>query len=243
MGSWLDTATAIARHLAARSGAGGAETPERPVLIVNGSPQGASPALLKALAGECGRVLAVDSGLCWLADAGIGPDAIVGDMDSVDPSVLAGFESRGIPLERHVPEKDETDLELALGYARSHGWGSCVAANVFGGRLDHMLASIGALAACGLPAAAVDDDRAMVFLPGGEAVPLAELGLVPGSEYSVMALDGPAVVSQAGVAYPQESAMLPCLSGLGVSNIVRAPDARVTVEAGRCALVIERGRA
>ena len=51
------------------------------VLIVNGSPCGVSAGLLRDLAARSERVVAVDSGVRWVLDAGLVPDLHIGDMD------------------------------------------------------------------------------------------------------------------------------------------------------------------
>ena len=65
-------------------------------------------------------VIAADAGLEVLRPLHISPNAVVGDLDTVDKKVLEEYQNQpGIEFEIHKPEKDETDTELALLTARA----------------------------------------------------------------------------------------------------------------------------
>ena len=86
-------------------------------------------------AGEC-RVVAVDAGYAELARLGVAPDAVLGDFDSLGyVTEVPGAEALTFPA-----EKDASDFELALAYARERGAAEVVAFGVLGGRLDQTLA-------------------------------------------------------------------------------------------------------
>ena len=67
-------------------------------------------------------IIAADGGGMHLAAAGLIPDVVIGDMDSIAPGVLAKFENSGSQILRYPVEKDETDLELAMELALQKGW-------------------------------------------------------------------------------------------------------------------------
>ena len=71
------------------------------------------------------------------------PDVAVGDFDSVDPLVLERFmQAESIRFERHRPEKNETDTELAFSIAQEAGVTDLTLMGVTGTRLDHVLSNI-----------------------------------------------------------------------------------------------------
>lgn len=71
------------------------------------------------------------------------PDYAVGDFDSVSPETLDFFSRYGgIQWERHRPEKNESDTELAFTIAREAGVTDLILLGVTGTRLDHVLANI-----------------------------------------------------------------------------------------------------
>jgi thiamine pyrophosphokinase len=92
-------------------------------------------------------VIAADSGLDLARLLGLGVDVVVGDLDSVTPTGLAWARDTGIPIEKASPDKDETDLELAVARATAGGAHRIVMLGGAGGRLDHLLANVAVL--CG----------------------------------------------------------------------------------------------
>ena len=94
---------------------------------------------LKKLARLADLIVAADSGLAACEEAGISPDWIVGDMDSLDD--LKRLEK--YPPERVVRypgDKDFSDTELALSLLWEKGCGEVWLAGGGGGRTDHLLA-------------------------------------------------------------------------------------------------------
>jgi thiamine pyrophosphokinase len=101
--------------------------------------EGPGAKLSAALAREADLIAAADSGLMAAEAAGLRPDWIVGDMDSLD-------ELRR--LDRYPPDrvlrgcrdKDETDTELMLSLLWEKGCNEVWLVGGGGGRLDHLLA-------------------------------------------------------------------------------------------------------
>ena len=84
-------------------------------------------------------VIAADQGLQYLKAAGIAPDLIVGDFDSL------GEVPRGTNVIRHPVEKDDTDMMLAIKTGLARGFRTFVLYGGLGGRLDHTYANFQAL--------------------------------------------------------------------------------------------------
>src|SRR5438128_1284712 len=93
-----------------------------------------------------GLVVAADSGALEAARLGLHVDVVVGDFDSLPPAALAAAVARGATVERHRPDKDKTDLELALDVALARGADRVVVVAGAGGRLDHAIANVVLLA-------------------------------------------------------------------------------------------------
>ncbi len=84
-------------------------------------------------------VVAADSGLCGAEAAGIVPDIIVGDMDSVpDTSMLAKYPAEKIQI--WPKDKDYTDTEIALQWMAKKHVDEVVLIGGSGGRMDHFFA-------------------------------------------------------------------------------------------------------
>ncbi|MBD3166458.1 thiamine diphosphokinase [bacterium] len=83
--------------------------------------------------------LAVDGALGYLLEHDRTPDAVVGDMDSVEPETLRRFEEDGGLVDRRN-EQDTTDFEKALHHMHESGRTEVDVTGFHGSRLDHMLA-------------------------------------------------------------------------------------------------------
>jgi thiamine pyrophosphokinase len=196
------------------------------VVAGGGTPRAGAVAALPAA-----PVIAADEGLDHAFALGLTVHTAVGDFDSVSPAALAAAESAGVRIERHRPDKDATDLELALDAAAGLGPRSIVVLGSPEGRLDHLLALLLEL---GSPRyAAVEIDALL-----GEAtvhVVRRERNIVgePGELVSLLPVHGPAEgVLTEGLVYPLRGETLPAATTRGVSNVFAASDARITLERG-----------
>jgi thiamine pyrophosphokinase len=79
--------------------------------------------LLAELAGGPGRPLlvAADGGAAHVLEAGLVPDVVVGDFDSLTAGERERLEARGVELRVASPDKDESDMELCLLAALESG--------------------------------------------------------------------------------------------------------------------------
>ena len=88
-------------------------------------------------------VIAADAGLEVLRPLRTSPNAVVGDLDTVDKKVLEEYQNQpDIEFEIHKPEKDETDTELALLTAARQGCEAVDILGALGGRMDHAIGNI-----------------------------------------------------------------------------------------------------
>lgn len=96
------------------------------VLLVAGSPEPSSPALVASLAAEADLVIAVDCGAQICRAAGIVPGAFCGDADTVSPDTLAWVRA-SIPelgangKERVVPADEAHDVPQIFGLSAARG--------------------------------------------------------------------------------------------------------------------------
>ena len=215
-------------------------------LLVSGSPEPSSPALVSWLAARAEQVVAVDSGATACRRADVVPDLLLGDLDSVPDEVRSWCASQGVAEKTTNWDKDETDLELALDYLEEEGPGGFTVVTCgTGGRLDQLLASLGSVASHPRQAPVLVEDGmlALVLCAGGRrsAVRLDDVGCVAGTTFSVIGLMGRARVTEKGTRWDVESKVFPALSNQGVSNYVVDPGrAQVSVEEGIALLVLPR---
>ena len=90
-----------------------------------------------------GMLIAADSGLDALRQIGVLPDVAVGDFDSVNPETLAScMKYDGFRMERHCPQKNESDTELAFRIAAEAGVRKLLLMGATGTRLDHVFSNV-----------------------------------------------------------------------------------------------------
>lgn len=201
------------------------------VLVVCGSPVVASADLLRQLAGECERVVAVDRGLDALLSAELSCDVYVGDADTVSDAGRALVDAaEDFEVERHDPYKDYTDLALALDSVRRRWPGAEVVATcATGGRPDMALSVLGLLAGYeGAPVWIVEDKVVARILHADESWTIEG---AEGKTFSIIAIAPNTQVSEHGLEWELEHAFLGLLADTGISNIVRKT-ATITVHQG-----------
>lgn len=184
-------------------------------------------------------VVAADSG-CDLALAhGRRVDAVVGDLDSISDAALAAVRASGGTVERHDPDKDRTDFELALMHASARGVRQVTVVGGDGGRLDHLLCNVAVLASPRWShlrvSARLGDARLHVLHGPGELT----LSGRPGSTMTLAAVHGSAVgVRCRGLAYPLDDATLSPDVALGCSNVLVGTEATVAVRSGTVLVIV-----
>ena len=87
--------------------------------------------------------LGVDGGCLKLLEQGLPIDIAVGDFDSVSEVDLRKIQAQAKQVVQSVPEKNDTDLELALKTVfEDYPDAAVTVYGAFGGRLDHFLSNI-----------------------------------------------------------------------------------------------------
>ena len=165
-------------------------------------------------------IIAADGGAGHCLRLGITPDVLIGDLDSLGAGDLAALEEARVQIIRHPIEKDSTDLELALAFARDSGIQEVLVFGGLGARWDQTLANLL------LPAAANFKDMHIRLLDGPqEVIALGagerhEIHGRVGDTLSLIPLAGDAHgVSTSGLQYPLNGETLYFGSSRGISNI------------------------
>ncbi len=172
-------------------------------------------------------ILCADGGYTALQQAGILPDAVLGDFDSL------GYLPAHPNLIRHPVEKDDTDMALAVQYGRDRGFRRFLLYGGMGGRTDHTLGNLALLQQM-----AIRKEQGWLFGNGEvfTAISQGQTLRFPKEMhgiFSVFAAGGVAEgVTLEGFKYPLDRATLSPAVPLGVSNEFTGAPASVSVEAG-----------
>ncbi len=201
------------------------------LLIVCAAPQQGSEALVAHLAEQHERVLGVDGGAAVCLRAGVTPNAVIGDLDSLTSEELAQLTEREVPIHRYPVDKDVTDLDLAIDWARAQGEREVTLTACFSGRLDHTLAAAGSMARAADVSARLEEPgcQGWVLAPGHRETLTRE---PDGRFLSLLALTPDARISASGVRWPLEDELLSLMSSRGVSNRVVSAHAEIRVHSG-----------
>ncbi|MCX7796709.1 MAG: thiamine diphosphokinase [bacterium] len=88
-------------------------------------------------------IVCVDGGTNYAYRLGIIPNIIIGDMDSVETSLLNYYKKLNIPFREYPRDKDKTDFHLALEELEKSGVKEVTIFGIVGTRLDHTLSALG----------------------------------------------------------------------------------------------------
>ena len=209
----------------------------RAVVFLNGVPE--SRDILRNASAQADLVIAADGGAVHAVDAGVIPDLIVGDMDSLGEERALAFEARGVTLERHPVKKDKMDGHLAILAARERGATSVDLLCATGGRFSAVFALPHILLA-----AERMNLRATVIAGWGKALVIEDGSRTMegsrGDGVSVFPLSGAATgVILAGMAYPLRDARLEAGDTLGFHNELTGDAALIGVREGALLVVQE----
>ncbi|HZU69984.1 MAG TPA: thiamine diphosphokinase [Ktedonobacteraceae bacterium] len=192
---------------------------------------------IEAAIASADLVLAADSGAATALHYGIHPAIVVGDFDSLGALPLQELQERGSQIIQAPVEKDETDTELAIDTAIEHGATSITLLGALGGaRFDHTVANMMLLAAYeNVPIRIVDGPMVCWLLrgPGSSAIEGNS-----GDLLSLIPLTGEAHgVRTNGLYYPLHGETLHFGRPRGVSNVLTAEKAEVSLEQGMLLII------
>jgi len=205
------------------------------VLILANGEWGETSRLSAAAAGAS-RVIAADGAWAKAAAAGIHVDLVIGDLDSLSASQRQALLVSDTKVHEHPPDKDLTDLELAVDLALAYSATKLVVFGAFGGRIDHALANVFMLEKAiqrGVEVELITGDETAWLARGAFTVPRGRSG----DRISLVPLSARAVVRTEGLHYRLDGDALRRTSARGISNVIEKVPARIVVQSGTLLVV------
>jgi thiamine pyrophosphokinase len=174
-------------------------------------------------------VIGVDGGSLRASELNVAIDVIIGDMDSISPHEQE--ENKNASFISYPGEKDETDLELALQYAREQGVDKIIVVGVMGGRMDMTISNIQLVAHASSGSCRIEvwhgNQTGWVIHPPGEDIP----GNI-GDTVSLIPVGGSSSgIMTRGLKYPLRNEEL-SMKSRGVSNRIDSLPAHVAFSDG-----------
>lgn len=194
-------------------------------------------------AAENPQIIAADGGARVALYFDYLPHIVIGDLDSLSSAEVNSLQGQGVDVIRHPPEKDETDLELALKYAASEGIDWLRIVGGVGDRFDQTIANVYLLA---LPEL---EGRDVAFVAGKQEIFLLRAGThslygEQGDTISLIPLGGAVYgVQTEGLYYPLKDETLAFGPARGVSNIMQREQAQISLREGVLLVIHTVGRA
>lgn len=203
----------------------------RAVIFANGE-----SALNERLTSEINKaqlLIAADGGLHHFQEIGILPHVLIGDFDSIQAIQMNELESTDIITIQHPTRKDETDLELALQYAKQQGINQAIVFYALGSRWDMTITNLL------LPTLEMFHDLDIQFIDGLQEISLLRSGSTihfsgrVGDTISLIPVGGNATgINSDGLEYPLFNDTLRLGSSRGVSNVLLKDKASVQLTTG-----------
>ncbi len=172
-------------------------------------------------------LVAADGGAGTVLAAGMTPEAVIGDMDSLPEDAAKAFAGR---LHR-IAEQDTTDFDKSLRHITAP---LVVAIGVTGGRFDHELAVMHTLVRRADRRCVVLGAESLIFL----CPPDFSADLPAGTVFSLFPM-GPVRVASEGLRWPTAGLDFAPQDLIGTSNEVNGP-VRLTADCPRMLVILPR---
>jgi thiamine pyrophosphokinase len=140
------------------------------------------------------RIICCDGSAENLIKAGFIPDAIVGDMDSLNQSIAGRFHDRIF----RVSEQDTNDLTKAVNWCSERGYRELIIVGATGKREDHTIGNISLLAEY------IKQVNVKMVTDTGILLALTEssvLSSFPGQQVSIFSIDSDTEITSYGLRY------------------------------------------
>ena len=200
------------------------------LLICNGEN---NLSLLKRLAREADFILAADAGAEAALRAGLRPDAVIGDLDSLSPRTRLRLKDTPLIC---VPRQDNTDFAKALDWLLHRGFIACDIAGCSGKRMDFTIGNLlaGFIYAKRIKLAFKGNGWTMYPL----TAPL-QFQARKGARASLIPVTNCRGITLTGFAFPLQNASWKAGETMGTSNIISAQTSRVSFSSGKMLLYVE----
>ncbi len=182
-------------------------------------------------------LIATDGGCGYLLNAGVRPEILIGDMDSIEKI------PEGMNPIRYPTVKDDTDMALAVTCGEERGYREFFLYGGLGGRLDHTMANLQLLTSMskrGLKAYLIGQGSVITAVTDG----ILKFSADASGMISVFCMGEPARgVYEKGLKYTLDNAVLTSDVALGVSNEFTGQESSVAVDDGTLLVFFGSGNA
>lgn len=174
-------------------------------------------------------LVAADGGADHALAAGVRPDVVIGDLDSISAAARAQLAPEAV---HHITEQDSTDFDKCLRSVRAP---VILALGFLGARMDHQLAVLNGLVRHAGQPCVLLGDRDVVFA----CPPALTLSLPVGTRFSLFPM-APVQGASTGLRWPIGDIKFAPSGMIGTSNEVAADPLTLTFEAPGMIAIVPR---
>lgn len=182
-------------------------------------------------------IIGVDRAAYWLIRQGRVPDVAIGDFDSCTEKEWGLINNTVKIIKKFTPEKDETDMELAVRLSMTMKPAEVLIFGGIGSRMDHTIGTlqvIDALLSAKIPHVIVDETNRMRLIGKGRTI------LKSGGEYtyvSVLPFTNTICLALSGFRYDVPKTTLIRGATRGISNHIVGGQAEIILYSGKAWII------
>ena len=195
--------------------------------------------LAKYILRDSSIIIAADGGARHILNSGFMPDALIGDLDSVDKETLDKIKASHCTIVKYPREKDYTDTQIAIDYAIEKKADNITFLGCIGDRIDHSLANIFLLVKLikqGIKACIVNEKNTIYI-----TCDFIKLDGKIGDLLSLIPVGGDVTgIYTKGLKYGLEGKIIKMGDPLGISNVFIGNTIEVKIESGYLLVILSR---
>ncbi len=194
------------------------------LILANGKPP--AKRLLQKFLASADWFICVDGGANTAARFGFIPDFIIGDLDSIKKEILAVFSDVNI---KKMHDQNSTDLEKSLTAVIRKKYDEIIVLGATGGRLDHAIGNLSALAKFSHKAHIRFIDNRGEFIAVNRSI---ELNLPIGTTISLLPLSKCSGILTRGLKWNLKNESLELGVREGTSNVIVSSPLKIRIRKG-----------
>lgn len=196
--------------------------------IVSGGEPKSPLEFYKKIINESDILIAVDKGIELYKKLDIEPDYLIGDLDSASQESIEWAESNDVEIIKYRPEKDFTDIDLAIDFAINNNSDEIIISGFLGDRLDHIFGALLLLKKYSENIMFKEE-----FLEISKAPKKLEMNVIPGEIWSLFSLSKKTEgIYLKGFKYPLKNGTLFINNPIGISNETIDNNIEISYEKG-----------
>ncbi|MDU1538808.1 MAG: thiamine diphosphokinase [Paeniclostridium sordellii] len=182
-------------------------------------------------------IICADGGAKHLYKLNIVPNYIIGDLDSLEESIINYYKNKGVDFKKFPKRKDETDAQLCIHLAKDLKVSEIHLLGALGGRIDHTIANINLmyyikeLGVNPIIKSKVED----IYMIDSEFINIMGKR---GDIISIIPAKGDVSgVTLKNLEYPLENATIKYGNPIGISNVMKSNQCSIKVKNG-CLIIV-----